>query len=154
MGGILSGSYKFATGAVGVLGGSSERAAADDTLDSKLQAAQVGELEAKQQGNFEAGRLRMMGSKLIAEQNTRYANSGVDTTAGTPLAVMADTRLMSEVDARMAENNAARRVRGFREQKRQAQSEWRTRVSTDQQNQVGSMLSGIGDIVGGAAGFK
>lgn len=154
MGGILSGSYKFATGVGGVFGGSDERAAADDALQSKLAAASMGEVEAKQLGNYEAGRLRMMGSKLIAEQRTRYANSGVDTSSGTPLAVMADTRMMSELDARMAENNAARKVRGFREQRRQAYSEYRSRVAQDEQNQIGSMLSGAGDLLGAAAGYK
>lgn len=154
MGGIISGAYKFGTGAVGVFGGSPGRAAADDEHSSRIAAAQVGELEAKQTGDFEAGRVRSLGTQLIAKQNTAYANSGVDQTTGTPASVMADTRMMTERDARMAENNAARRVRGYKEQKRQAEREWDRRKNEEMQNAVGSMLGGIGDMVGGVGGMS
>lgn len=154
MGGILSGGYKFVTGASGIFGGSPERAAADEAYQSKLVATQLGELETKQIAGNDAAKVRSAGTQMIAKQRTAYTASGVDASQGTPLAVMADTRLMSELDARTLENNAARKVRGFREQKRQADSEYRSAKNQDQQNQIGSMLSGIGDIAGATQGFK
>jgi hypothetical protein len=154
MGGILSGAYKLGTGISGVFGGSPQRAAIDETYASKMYAADVGELEAKQIGASDAAKARTAGTQLIAQQGTAYTASGVDPTQGTPLSVMADTRLMSELDARTLENNAARKVRGFKEQRRQADAEHHMRISEDQQNQIGNMLSGIGDIAGGAAGFS
>ena len=147
MGGILGGIYKpIAMAAAGT-------GAMDEEHRTKVNAAELGELEAKEQGNFEAGKLRELGSQMIARQRTAYANSGVDTTKGTPLSVMADTRLMSETDARMAENNAARKVRGFREQKRQADAELAAKRDQRTQDMVGSLVSGFGSIVGGAVGM-
>jgi hypothetical protein len=153
MGGILTGGYKFVTGGVEAMGGSSKRAALDETYRSKLSAADTGELETKQIAAEDAGRVRSAGTQTIAKQATAYTASGVDASQGTPLSVMADTRLMSELDARTLENNAARKVRGFREQKRQSEVEYRTRIAEQEQEGVNSMLSGIGDVAGGVMGF-
>lgn len=154
IGGVISGAYKVGTGMAGVMGGSPERAAADEAYQSKMNAANIGELEAKQSGASEAGKLRALGSQMIAKQQTAYTASGVDTSQGTPLSVMADTRLMAERDAVMVENNAARKVRGYKEQRRQAGVEWTNAKAQDQQNQIGSMLSGIGDLTGAAASYS
>jgi hypothetical protein len=155
MGGILTGTFKTATGIAGLFGGSPGRAAADDEYRSKVAASELGELEAKQLGDYEAGQLRMLGSQMISKQRTAYANSGIDATSGTAASVMADTRLMTERDARQAENNAARRVRGYREQKRQAESEYRRRIDEETYKSVGSIMGGIGDFTGslGGGGF-
>lgn len=153
-GGILSGSYQFVQGAMGLMGGSPGRSAADDEYRSAMSAASIGEVEAKQQGNAEAGKLRTLGSQITARQKVAYSNSGVDATVGTPASVMADTRLMSETDARMAENNAARKVRGYREQKRQAEQEYQRRIDQETQNAVGNLIGGFGSMLGGVASYK
>lgn len=64
-------------------------------------------------GAREAGRVRQQGGQLIEEQKVAYAASGVDPTQGTPASVMADTRLMSELDAQTLSNNAFREALGF-----------------------------------------
>lgn len=154
MGGILTGGYQFVTGAAGLFGGSPARAAADEAYASKVRAAELGEVETKQIAGADAAKVRSAGTQLIAKQRTMYAASGVDPSQGTPLDVMSDTRLMSELDARTVENNAARRVRGYREQKRQAGEEYRTRLKQDEQDSIGSMLSGIGNLTTGSMGFS
>lgn len=70
--------------------------------------------DAEARGGVEAGRSRTQGTKLMAAQNTAYANSGVDPTTGTPAAVMAETQAVANLEAQTHLNNAAREAWGFR----------------------------------------
>lgn len=72
--------------------------------------------DATARGNQEAGRTRIKASQLIGAQKTAYAASGVDSTVGTAADVQASTRMVSELDAKTIENNAAREAWGFRKQ--------------------------------------
>ncbi len=92
---------------------------------------------------FEAQKARMMGSRLISRQNVAAANSGVDPTVGTPASVMADTRLMSELDARMAESNASREVRGYRLAGEQAKRKSKVRGEEIDSNENAQKFGGI-----------
>jgi hypothetical protein len=145
MGGMVTGIYQMSTASRNA---GEAHEANDYDLFSAQRAASVGQLEAQQKGSFEAGKLRMLGSQMIAKQHTAYANSGVDPTTGTAASVMADTRLMSEADARMAENNAAREVRGFKFQSEAAKLKWGMKNKEIDQAKEASMIGGAASTVG------
>jgi hypothetical protein len=104
---------------------------------------------AQEQGTREAGKVRSAGSQLIARQRVAYANSGVDTSSGTPLSVMADTRMLSELDAQTAANNAAREVWGYKMQVEQSKKNLQRTYEGLNRGVVGSILSGTGQILSG-----
>lgn len=65
-----------------------------------------------QAGGIQAGKLRMEGSKVVAAQRVAFGASGVDGTTGTAADLATGSRLMSELDAQTAINNAARAALG------------------------------------------
>lgn len=100
-------------------------------------------------GNQEAGRTRTDTTKLVAEQNVAYANSGVDPTVGTPASVMADTRAMGELDAKTLENNAAREAWGFRTYGMKYNQQAALEAARTQNKVAGTMLGGLGRAASG-----
>lgn len=146
MGGIISGGYQFGTAFDRA---SSAKAANDYELFSAQRAAETGQLEAQQDGNFEAGKMRMLATQLIARQRTAYAASGVDPTQGTPVSVMADTRLLAEQDALIVENNAARKVRGHKLQGEYAQRTWQTKNTEIDNTRTGDLVGGGASMLSG-----
>lgn len=63
-------------------------------------------------GNAEATTLKLKAAKFAATQKAQFAANGVDVESGSALDVLADTRLMSDEDAAVIKNNAARRAAG------------------------------------------
>lgn len=75
--------------------------------------ARLAAADALARGRLEAGQVRTEASRLISRQRVALAAAGVDPGVGTALDVMADTRLMSELDALTVTNNAAREAWGY-----------------------------------------
>lgn len=67
--------------------------------------------DARQRGESEAGRIRMATSRMAGQQRVGAAVSGVDGKSTEDL--MADTRMMGELDAQTTRNNAAREAWGY-----------------------------------------
>lgn len=82
-----------------------------DALGSIQQANQA-EVDIKEKARWNEGILRMKASQLVGQQRVVAASSGADTQVGTAANVMADTRLMSEFDAKQVQNNAMREAWG------------------------------------------
>lgn len=91
-----------------------ETEAAQAEALANAEMADAAAADATMRGGQAAGRQRMEGSQLVEAQRVAYAASGVDTTVGTPANVMADTAAMSELDAKIIENNAAREAWGIK----------------------------------------
>lgn len=91
----------------------STQLAVEEAKDNKSMALDAA-ADAVARGNREAALVRLQGSRLAGQQRVAYAASGVDATSGTPVDVMADSRLVSEMDAQQLQNNAAREAWGFR----------------------------------------
>lgn len=106
-----------AVGTAVQLGNAAQQGAARAT-EANWNAAlgRSAEADALQRGAQTAGRLRTQTSQLIAKQRVAYANSGVELTSGTALDVSASTRMIGELDAKTAENNAAREAWGLKTQ--------------------------------------
>lgn len=115
-------------------------------------------VSAIERGNREAGLTRIQGTKLIGAQKLAYANSGIDASVGTPVDVMADTRLFSEIDAKTIETNARLEAWGFRSKasqfKTMAENVKRKNdyaMAARTVNLVGSLASGgLTSILGGS----
>lgn len=130
--------------------------AADDTRSAVRQSelevasATYNKRVALRKGSLEAQQLRQEGTQLIARQKVAYGNSGVATDSGTPLAVMADTRRTSELEALRRENDAAAEAWGYDVQRTQSIENKDAKVRAARRAQYGSILSGIGQFTGGA----
>src|SRR5215831_16781645 len=72
------------------------------------QVANQAAADALNRGADEAGQTAMKGSLMGGRQETQLAAAGVDPSAGSAANIMADTRLMNEVDVARISNNAAR----------------------------------------------
>lgn len=105
-------------------------------------------------GNQEASRTRTAGTKAASEQKVGYANSGVDPTVGTPVAAMAETRALTELDARTIENNALREAWGYKQQgaKFARQSELDQKRRENQR--IATLLGGAGQVLNYSGGGK
>lgn len=124
-----------------------ENEAKQKELAANKQLAEQAAADALARGNQDAGRARMQGSQLIERQKVGYAASGVDATAGTPLQVMAGTRLMSELDARTLENNAAREAWGYKQHGLAYQQQAALERQRYGNRQAGTVLGGIGQAI-------
>lgn len=108
-------------------------------------------VDALRRGSFLGGLKRMEGSRTIAQQQVAYANSGVDSTVGTPAQMAGSTRLISEFDAQVAQNNAAREALGHATTADQYRDEWRNQVALREgrrtkrvMDTAGTFLSALG----------
>lgn len=113
---------------------------------------QLAERDALAKGNYEAGMQRIAGAQLAAKQKVAYANSGVDTTVGTPAEVIASTEQFSEMDAQQIQNNAAREAWGYREKGKQIDDEQRLAGGRLRRREAQTFLTSAAGILKGAAG--
>lgn len=102
--------------------------------------------DALQRGGLEAGKVRVQGGQLAAQQQAAYAASGVDPTVGTAANVSADSRAMAELDARTAENNAAREAWGFQVQAKRLREGAEREAAALPLRQVSTVLTGAGRV--------
>lgn len=118
----ISGILGLGNAVANLAGGAAQREAEGRAYDfnsrelersAKLEDANA--VDALARGSSQAGRLRQRGTQLQAEQALAYANSGVDSTVGTPAQVQSATGNVSELDALTTENNALREAWGHKE---------------------------------------
>lgn len=83
-----------------------------DEQNAKLQedAAAI----AANRGGQDAGIQRMKGSQLEASARAEAGATGIDLQSGSTLDVLADSRMMNELDALTIKNNAAREAWGYK----------------------------------------
>lgn len=150
MGSALSG---LATIGMSQLEASADAQAATEDHQDEQRVLAFNAQRADQRGRFEGQKIRQQTSQVIGKQKVAYANSGVATDTGTPLSVMADTRLTGEVDAEQAENNAALEAWGYRLERKQSDKNLQRKYDAANRKAIGGALSGSGQIIGGAGGF-
>lgn len=125
---------------------------AEAAAKRNARLARLAAADAVQRGAMEAGRTRMQGTQTIGAQKTAMAASGVDVSSGSPLALMADTRMLSEMDARMIENNAAREAWGLRTGASEMVRQGKAAAQAGTLGAAGTLLGGAADF--GAMGTK
>lgn len=107
--------------------------------------------DAMQRGYQEAGRARMAGSQLVAEQKVAAAASGVDPTVGTPAQVSAGTAAIAEIDARTLENNAAREAWGFTTKAKRLRAKVKSEEEALPLRMAGRVLTSQGRVISSAS---
>lgn len=113
------------------------------------QMAYEASADAVRRGNIESGQTKIAGGKLVGEQKVAYANSGVDATVGTPASVIADTRAISDIDAKTAQNNAAREAWGFRKHGVKYGQQASLEAVRGSNKNTASILGGVGGVARG-----
>lgn len=112
------GMVKDVVGLVGDINSSQSAAKAytanDQQLANEEGYADAAAADSLHRGGTAAGLARMDASKLSAEQNVAYANSGVDASTGTAADVQASTNALGEYNAQVIANNAAREAWGHK----------------------------------------
>lgn len=98
-----------------------------------------------QAGGIEAGKVRMKGSSIIAQQRVAFGASGVDGTMGTAADLATSSRLMSELDAQTTLNNAARQALGHKLTAASYQQKIGDLAQDKQAQDTAEVMSGIGD---------
>jgi hypothetical protein len=121
-----------------------------NAYNTRLAQSQAGDAEAR--GALAAGNVRMQGSQLLGKQQTAYAASGVDSTTGSPLQHMMDTRVMTELDARTVENNALREAFGFKTQALEGDAQQKMLQQKQKNDAFSTFLTGSAQLVSMGAG--
>lgn len=120
--------------------------AGQDRSNAALAGYQA--FDALNRGSRTVGQIRTRGSQIIGQQKVGYAASGIDTQSGTALDTMADSRMMSELDAATVRNNAARQAWGYRVQQSNYLSDANSAEDRGVMGAAGGILGGIGSIAG------
>lgn len=143
-----------------LLGGAMKGDADQQALEARRQAAlqnrqfaQAQAADALQRGAQQAGQLRTRGSQIIGTQRAGYGASGIDANSGTAAEVQASTRAISEVDAGMAMNNAARQAWGHQVSADQYGQEAELDQRAKREVGFGTLLGGIGQAASGTSGL-
>lgn len=150
MGGIIQG---VTTAGIGIWKAKEDNDAAHSEWADTDRKLSYDARQATLAGQAQAQRVRERGSQLIAKQKTAYTSSGIDASSGTALSVMSDTRLMSELDAQTVENDAARKVWGYRLERDRAKKNLTSKLASIDREAAASILNGFGQALGGASGL-
>lgn len=135
--------------------GDAERQGREDAqaFERNARLARLAAMDAESRGAQEAGRARMKGTQVIGEQKVAFAASGVDVSSGSPLALMADSRMMSELDAQTLKNNAAREAWGLRMEADDLDKQAKRSRQRGRNSAYGALFGGIANFGAGAAGM-
>lgn len=95
---------------------------------------------ALQAGESAAAKTEMKGTQTIGAQTAGFASSGVDASSGSAMAAMADSRMMSSLDAATQRNNAAREAWGYQVKGSQAFVQGELDDTKDRNDAIGTAL--------------
>lgn len=120
--------------------------------NAKLASAQAADAIAR--GDVDANGVIRQGKIVGGAQAAAYGASGLDTSQGSPAAVMANDRALSALDAITIKNNAAREAWGYSTEAAgyTAQGQWaraagRNEASALRTQSFGTLLNGAGDLM-------
>lgn len=124
----------------------SARIAEDNELQRQSEEAAA---DARDRGRLQESLFRIRTGQAMERARVSYANSGVDSTTGTPGNVLADTRMMTELDAQTLKNNAAREALGYENQAKKAKRQREADIKAMRSKQTATILGGLADFAGG-----
>lgn len=106
--------------------------------------ARVAARDALERGQAAAGAYQREGSRIASQQQAVAASSGQDVSTGSAAALQQTTRVLSEMDALEALNNAAREARGYRIQASESLRQGAQAERAGKLGAAGTLLGGIG----------
>lgn len=110
--------------------------------------------DAVMQGNIRAQEIRERARKVAGTQAAGMAASGLDTTVGTPAAMLNETALYGELDALRTINNGQRQAWGLESQSEIELWQGRNAKRAGYYQAAGSLLSGATKAYGNTMGLK
>jgi hypothetical protein len=115
---VIMGAVGIGTSVGGAIYGAVQQ---HDAAEEAAKVAQRNKLAAERaasdaiaRGEVQAGQIRTRASQMIGEQRAGFAAMGIDASTGSAAEIQGMTRVLSEYDARLTENNAAREAWGYR----------------------------------------
>jgi len=144
----------LAGSAVSAYGAYEEGQATGATLDENARRTGLAARDVMQRGAADAGRVRMEGTKVIAEQKTMVAAAGIDPSVGSAADVAGQSRAMSELDAATIKNNAAREAWGLRLQAKDMKTQAKQARTAGKRAAVGAVLGGVSGAAGSLYGAR
>lgn len=125
----------------------------------KLQDAQAnkdiaskGAVDSMMQGYLQASQVRQKGTQTVGAQKVGYVASGVDPSSGTPLDAAGQTGYLTDLDAKTAENNAAREAWGFKKQAQKYQRQIDYLPTQNNEAIAGTVLGTAGKLLNSGSG--
>jgi hypothetical protein len=116
--------------------------------DANAHEAELAAQDAARRGRLDAGMARQEGERVAGQQKAAFGASGVDPSVGSPLSLMADTRVMSELDAQNIRFNAEQEAATYRRQGRNFQRAGERARTASQYGAAGAFLGGASNIAG------
>lgn len=110
-------------------------------------AAEAQAADALQRGATQAGAIRTQASLLEGQQRVAYAMSGIDASSGSAAANIGSSRLIAELDAATAKNNAAREALGHRRTLQALDTQAKLIRANRQQQETGRALDMAGSFL-------
>lgn len=126
----------------------------EQAAEKNRQIAQGAQSNAYERGQQEQMTSRLKYGNLKGEQAAAYGASGVSVNSGSALKTLADTQAMSDYDAKVIANNAAREAWGYRQKSEQFVEEAkmaRRRKDSATLEGVLNIQGSFADALGGAA---
>ena len=143
--------------AAGAIKGNAAKGAADRNaaiMESNAALADASAADAYQRGATTEGKVRMRGGQMEAAQKADFAASGVDVHSGSVADVVGSTGAISELDAQIAKNNAAREAFGFKTQASNLRQQAGYLRDEGDMQEIESVLGGVAQGYGYAQKLK
>lgn len=145
VGGIVGGGIR----AAGTIIEGQERG---EALELSAALSDMAAADALQRGAQQEQRLRMATGRALGQGRVAAAVSGLEGDVGTPADIMADVRLIGEMDAETIRNNAARAAWGYRVESAQQRRAAGAARASGIIGGAGQLLSSGTTILGGLFG--
>lgn len=109
--------------------------------------------DAIKRGEHEEHMVRMRTAQRIGSQRAQMAASGLDTSVGDPVDILADTAEFGELDALTARGNAQREAFGYQSKATDSLTQARLDRASGRNTATATLLSGASNIAGSWATF-
>lgn len=129
----------------------------EQVADKNRTIAQGAQSNAYAQGQQQQMASRLKYGNLKGEQAAAYGASGVSVNSGSALKTLGDTQAMSDYDAKVIANNAAREAWGYKQKQEQFAEEAKMAERRKRSSEIAGVLnmeSGWFDAAGGAVKGK
>lgn len=114
-------------------------------------AAERAASDAIARGGLQASAIRHQGTRMIGAQRAGFAAQGVDISSGSALEIQGMTRVMSEYDAALAQNNAMREAWGYRTEGENFSAQAAALKTAGTNQAIGTLLGGFGQAAASTA---
>lgn len=122
-----------------------------DVQEQNARMQEAAAVQAMSQASTEAGLIRTKGTQLTARARTQIADAGVDLSSGSALDVIADSRMMNELDVQTRLSIGERQAYGYKVGAVNSRAEGELASLRGTYGAVATLLTGAGTAMGQAS---